>query len=110
MKYLATAKTCIMGELVRVCDKVSQQTLTERNLNSVMKSKMWEEGNYYVKITTKDKEGNTSLSETYNVDVYGTEHIATYYPKRITDIQFVIADNSLNLIWNQGRQCGGSNS
>ena len=99
MKYLATAKTCII-ELVGY-DKVFTTDIDRTQPEFSYEIKDVEEGNYYVKITTKDKEGNTSLSETYNVDVYGTEHIATYYPKRITDIQFVIADNSLNLIWNQ---------
>ncbi|CDC89480.1 DUF4998 domain-containing protein [Bacteroides faecis] len=99
MKYLATAKTCII-ELVGY-DKVFTTDIDRTQPEFSYEIKDVEEGNYYVKITTKDKEGNTSLSETYNVDVYGTEHIATYYPKRITDMQFVIADNSLNLIWNQ---------
>lgn len=47
MKYLATAKTCII-ELVGY-DKVSQQILTERNLNSVMKSKMWKKATITLK-------------------------------------------------------------
>lgn len=98
-KYLATAKTCII-ELVG-SDKVYTTEIDRTQPEFSYEIKDLAEGNYYIKIITKDKEGNTSLSETYNTDVYGPEHIASYYPKRIIDMQFQLSDNSLNLIWSQ---------
>ena len=57
MKYLATAKTCII-ELVGY-DKVFTTDIDRTQPEFSYEIKDVEEGNYYVKITTKDKEGNT---------------------------------------------------
>ena len=90
MKYLATAKTCII-ELVGY-DKVFTTDIDRTQPEFSYEIKDVEEGNYYVKITTKDKEGNTSLSEAnYRYTIRHCRQLA-----------------QLNL--ESGRQCGGSNS
>ena len=106
MKYLATAKTCII-ELVGY-DKVFTTDIDRTQPEFSYEIKDVEEGNYYVKITTKDKEGNTSLSETYNVDVYGAHSDLLSQANYRYTIRHCRQLAQLNL--ESGRQCGGSNS
>lgn len=57
-------------------------------------------GNYYVVITTLDKDGNKSIPDTYNVDVYDTSSASNYYPKRVLTASFTPLVGTMGIFFN----------
>lgn len=88
MKYLATAKTCII-ELVGY-DKVFTTDIDRTQPEFSYEIKDVEEGNYYVKITTKDKEGNTSLSAINAENQQIVKQAPNFTPKSVKLGAFVL--------------------
>lgn len=57
-------------------------------------------GNYYVEVTAQDKDGNESIPETYNVDVYDTSSAANFYSKRVVTASFTALAGTMGVFFN----------
>lgn len=97
-RYMRTAKTLsvelLETEIKQVFAVDNSQDLFEAEISGL------DAGNYYVVVTSFDKDGNQSLTQTYNVDVYDESSASKFYPKRITSVEYDEASDAMVITWN----------
>ena len=57
-------------------------------------------GNYYVVVTALDKDGNESVPDTYNVNVYDTSSAVNFYAKRVVTASFTALAGTMGVFFN----------
>lgn len=97
-RYLSTAKT-IKIELIDM-DRTENATVDRTQDVFSYEVSGLAAGNYYVRLTSLDSEGNKSLSKTYNVNVYDASSAANYYPKRIVSASYDESNDQMVFSWN----------
>lgn len=98
IKYMATATTldiAILGQEEPISVPVDHAADTLRYEVNGLKG-----GNYYLTLTSRDSDGNSSVPVTYNVDVFDESSKAMFYPKRIISGEYDAEENTMTLAWN----------
>ena len=57
-------------------------------------------GNYYVVVTALDKDGNESVPDTYNVNVYDTSSAVNFYAKRVVTASYTALAGTMGVFFN----------